>query len=311
MKKIILLLIFIISLKSSAQIDSLAPKKEKRFKVAGNVIRNAFFSVPGDFSEMGHTVTDNWKRTAAYAGGILGLIAVDKYTTGYLHDKIEPAIDYSIPNIEIVKNDIPWISGNNSYITYPIIGLYAGSLLANHEKGQVVAINAFKAMTYSYVISHLFLKTVLARDRPQRNINDDIPAKYPWTKDPWDFGNYHPVYFLSEVDGTAMPSFHATTYFAVAKVFQMEYDNYWIPYGFATAVFLADIKSHNHWVSDLLVAGLVGTIIGKSVVKSSRKQIAKNANTLNKYGYTKFKMERQLVPQISGSSVGLHFVGTF
>ena len=119
------------------------------------------------------------------------------------------------------------------------------------------------------------------------------------------------MYFNSEINGTSFASYHASTYYAIAKVFQMEYNNYWIPYTFATGVFLADIKSHNHWVSDLVVGALVGTIIGRSVVKSSQKLLDKSVPLQNKYGFSRYKMEKQLYPQISSSSVGFHFVGTF
>ena len=311
MKKNLLLFIFLIqSAVSFSQADSLVLKKENRFKVAKSVLANSVLSVPGDFVEMGHNVSSNWKRTAAYAGGILGLIATDKYTTGFLHDTFEPNVDYQLPKIDVLKVGLDWADGNNAYILYPIIGLYAGSFIANDRKGQQTAINAVKAVTYSYVISHLILKTLIARNRPQRSVNDDKPVLDPWTKDQWDFGNFHPVYFPSRADGTAIPSFHATFYFSVAKVFQMEYNNYWIPYTIATGVFMADMKGHNHWVSDLIVGGLVGTIIGRSVVRSSRKQIEKSNNAIG-YNPNKFKMTKQLIPQITTNQVGLHFIGSF
>lgn len=295
----------------SNQVDSLYVKKENRFKVAGNVLKNSILSVPGDFSEMGHTVSSNWKRTAYYTAGIIGLIATDKITTGFLHDYIEPNVNYSLPKIDYLKTNIAGINGNNAYILYPVFGLYAGSLIINNQKGQIAATNAVKAVSYSYVISHLVIKTIFARNRPQRKINDDNPAETPWTKDNWDFGNFHTVYTDSRAYGTAFPSFHATFYYSVAKVFQMEYNNYWIPYTIATGVFLSDIKGHNHWVSDLLVGGLVGTIIGKSIVVSSRKQIEKDKSTALIYNPRKFKMSKQLIPQISSSMVGLHFIGSF
>ncbi|WP_366183559.1 phosphatase PAP2 family protein [Flavobacterium ovatum] len=311
MTKITLFIFLLASMSSFAQVDSLSIQKENRFKVASTVLKNSILTVPGDFTEMGHTLSSNWKRTALYAGGIVGLIATDKITTGYLHDQIEPSIKYSLPKIDILKSGVDWSQGNNAYIIYPILGLYAGSFAANHEKGQVVAVNAIKSITYSFVISHLLLKTITARNRPHRPINGDDPAIAPWTKDNWDFGNFHKPYVSSQTDGTSFPSFHATFYFSVAKVFQMEYNNYWIPYTIATGVFLSDIKTHNHWVSDLLVAGLVGTIIGRSVVNSSRKQIAKNNNTAVIQDPQKFKMTKKLVPQVSSSMIGLHFVGSF
>ncbi len=313
-----ILLILLVSLKVSAQTDSLKPIKDNRFKVAGKAIKNGVLSVPGDFSEMGKSFSNDWTKTAIYAVGIVGLIAVDKYTTSFLKDKIEPTIDYSLPNIDAVKfGDDPthsnWLRGNNAYMTYPLIGLYAGSLIANYSKGQTVAINAFKAMTYSFVISHLILKTVFARNRPNPggNLFSDDPAKLNYTKDNWDFGNFHPIYYGTNEAGTSMPSYHATTYFALAKVIQMEYNNYWIPYTFATVIFMAELKDHNHWVSDLVVGGLIGTIIGRSVVKSSRNQIVKSDSSSNKLGFLNVKMQKQLVPQISRNAIGFHFIGTF
>ncbi|WP_417942116.1 phosphatase PAP2 family protein [Flavobacterium sp. RS13.1] len=296
------------SLKTKKQSDSLKIKKDNRFKVAGSVIADSFLSVPGDFSAMGNTISSDWKRTALYTAGIVGLIAVDKHTTGFLHDKIEPNIDYSLPEI---KSTIPHVIGTDSYIVYPIIGLYAGSLIINNEKGQVVALNAAKSLAYSYVITQIVLKTITSRNRPQRKINDDRQAVAPFTKNQWDFGNYDNIHFGHGGTGTSFPSFHATSYFAVAKVFQMEYDNYWIPYTFVTAVFLSDIKSHEHWVSDLLAGGLIGTIIGRSIVIGSRRQRAKNNFNAFHYDPKKIRMHKQLIPQISNSMVGLHFIGTF
>ncbi len=296
---------------SYSQNDTLTLKKENRFKVAGKVLKDNILSIPQDFVEMGHTFSDDWTRTAIYTGSIVGLIAVDKYTTGYFHDKIEPTVDYSIPNITFIKNDLHWLSGNNAYITYPLIGLYAGSFALNNKKGQIVATNAFKSMAYCFVINHVFLKTIFARNRPQRSLNDSKPAADPWTKDPWDFGNFHPVYLGTHPGGTSFTSTHAAAYYAVAKVIQMEYGNYWIPYTFATAVFLADIKTHNHWVSDLVGGALVGTIIGRAVVLNSRKNREKTDPLKNKYSLKNLKMEKHWIPQFSNSSVGLHFVGTF
>ncbi|MCW2119633.1 phosphatase PAP2 family protein [Flavobacterium sp. 7A] len=291
--------------------DSLSTLKESRFKVASSVIKNGILSIPSDFSQMGHTVSSDWKRTAMYAGGIVGLIAVDKITTGFLHDKIEPNVDYHLPTIGIKESSNPIFQGNDPYITYPIMGLYAGSLILNNKKGQEVAVNAVKSLTYSFVISHLILKTLIPRQRPQRPLNGDEPAVAPWTKNQWDFGNFHRPYLSAVTDGTSFPSFHSTAFFAVAKVFQMEYHNYWIPYTFVSVAFLSDIKGHNHWISDLLVGGLVGTIIGKSIVISSRKQIEKSKNSALNYNPKKFRMTKQLVPQVSSNLIGFHFIGSF
>lgn len=312
MKKALFFIAISISVLSFSQNDTLTDSKDSRLKVAGRVLKNTVLNIPSDFSAMGHTLSDDWKQTAYYTGGLVGLILTDKYTTSWIHDHFEPAVDYSLPNITFIENDLHWMSGNNAYITYPLVGLYAGSIAINNEKGQIVASNAFKSMAYCYLINHIVLKTVFARNRPQRRLNGNQPIKDPWTKDPYDFFNFHPVYLGTNADGTSFPSTHASAYYAVAKVMQMEYDNYWIPYTFATAVFFADFKTHNHWLSDLVAGALVGTVVGRSVVMNSRKKRNLGKNGLyNKYALINLQMEKQWIPQLSSNSVGLHFVGTF
>ena len=92
-----------------------------------------------------------------------------------------------------------------------------------------------------------------------------------FTSNNWDFFNdRNGTYILGHPSGSALPSMHATTYFALAKVIQMEYNNYWIPYGIMSVVFLNRIDGHQHWFSDMVVGGLVGTLIGPL---NSKKQL--------------------------------------
>lgn len=310
----LLLMLSIYSINVNSQVDSLhyeKTQKDNRFKVAGRVITNSIITIPGDFSEMGHSISKNWTTTGLYAAGTLALIASDYHTTVFLQDYIEPAIDYTLPEIDPFTNNPPWLGGEDAYISYPLIALYAGSFIANSEKGQRAAANAFKSMAYSFVISHLFLKSVISRKRPDAKLSGDAPAEYPYTKDHWDFGYYHGVTGGTQQYGTAMPSLHATAYYAVAKVIQMEYDNYWLPYGFVTFVFMANFSDHRHWVSDMLVGGLIGTIIGRSVVLNSRKHIEKTQNEFTGSRSKKIQIKKQLLPQISSKGVGLHFIASF
>lgn len=314
MKNTLLFIAACISLQSFSQLNqsspSLTPKKN-RFKTAVQILEQSILSIPSDFKEMGKSVSEDWKKTAAYAGGMLGLIATDKYTTGFLQDHIESTVDYRVPTYRLFNSNQQWLNDEDLYLTTSLFGLYAGSLMANHEKGQIVATNAIKSLGYSFLISHLVLKSVFARKRPHPELNGDEPLPYSKTRNPWDFGNYHPVYFESNPYGTAFPSFHATAYFAVAKVFQMEYDNYWIPYGLISVLFMSNFKSHKHWVSDMALGGLIGTLIGKSVVKNSRKYRKKNKKKRNQSSAQKVKFQKTIVPQISASSIGFQMIGSF
>jgi len=222
MKPSFLLVLFFFSLQSYSQIDSLhykESKKDNRFKVAARVIKNSIITIPGDLGKMGHSISKDWTTTAIYSAGIIGLISADYQTTKAWQEYVEPAIDYTLPDITIGKNNnLPWLSGEDAYIAYPLIGLYAGSLIANSEKGQRAAANAFKSMMFSFVITHIVLKSLVARQRPDSTLYDDQPAEYPYTQNNWAFGYYHVPTAGTQQYGTAMPSLHATVYYAVAKV---------------------------------------------------------------------------------------------
>lgn len=242
------------------------------FQTAGYVFKTSFNTIPSDFVFLGKEFSDDWKKTGYYAAGILGLVATDKITTKFYHQHIEPNIDYSLPNItpNFMRNSKNvWINGENSYLTYPIIGIYFGSLFTNSEKGQFAAANSLKAIAYATIITQLSLKTILGRNRPNRPIGGEDTGVF--TNNNWDFFNSRDGYLYGSPKGTSMPSMHATGYFALAKVMQMEFDNYWIPYGIMAVTFLSDIKSHEHWISDMVVGGILGTLIGRSIVRSSWK----------------------------------------
>jgi len=276
------------------------------FKTSGNVIKNSVLSIPDDFKFMGKEISNDWKKTGYYIGGIVGLIAVDKITTNFLHNNLEPYLNYDLPNISFVNSSSShkWLVGDNAYMSYPIIGNYVFSFFSNSERGQYASINALKAIQYSTIITQLGLKTVFGRNRPHRPLSS--PATAPWTNDNWDFFNKRKEYLFSSAEASAFPSLHTTAYFAIAKVFQMEYDNYWIPYGFMSVIYLSEMKKHNHWVSDLVVGGIVGTLIGKSIVLSSWKR-----RNINGQIQKEKSISFNIVPQYSSEFTGLHIVGTF
>ena len=282
-------------------------KKKNLFQTASQVIKTSFKTVPSDFVFLGKEFSNDWKKTGYYAAGILGLIATDKITTKAYHKYVEPNIDYSLPTITpdfLRSSKNVWINGENSYLTYPIIGLYFGSLFANKEKGQFAAINSFKAIAYSTLITQFTLKTILGRNRPNRPLGSE-PANVPFTNNNWDFFNSRDGYLYGSSRGTGLPSMHATGYFALAKVIQMEFDNYWIPYGIMGITFLSDIKNHEHWVSDMIVGGILGTLIGRSIVRSSWK-----ARGLLEPRKQK-KISFNYIPRFSPEFTGIRIVGTF
>jgi len=298
-----LLLFFSLSISSQNQ-----PIKKNLFQTAGSVIKTSFTTIPSDFVFLGKEVSNDWKKTGYYAAGILGLIATDKITTKAWKNYVEPNIDYQLPNItpNFLKNSKnAWISGQNSYLTYPIIGLYVGSLFTNKEKGQFVAINSFKAIAYSTLITQVALKTIFGRNRPINLLNSGVSPDGSSKNNNWDFFNSRKGLIFGHPAGTSLPSMHVTTFFALAKVIQMEYDNYWIPYGIMAVVFASDIDGHQHWFSDMVAGAIVGTLIGRSITKSSWKARGLLDRTKPK------KISFNYTPRFSPKFTGLRVVGTF
>ena len=254
--------------------DSLT-KQRNHLQTFGHVVKTSFNTIPSDFVHLGKEFSNDWKKTGYYAAGILGLIATDKITTKFYQDHVESNIDYRLPNLTphfLRGSRNVWINNTeNAYLTYPIIGIYIGSLITNNEKGQFVGANAFKAIAYSTLITQVTLKSIFGRNRPESPLNTTTKGD-PFTNDNWDFFNgREQTIIFQHPRGTSFPSMHVTAYFALAKVLQMEYDNYWIPYGLMSVVFFSNVKAHQHWVSDMVVGGIVGTLIGRSIVRSSWK----------------------------------------
>lgn len=279
--------------------------KQNRFKTAAKVWETLVLSTPRDFVEMGHTLKKDWKSNLAYVAGVSLVVLADKPITKWYQDKLEKTIDYTLPALPGSKGN-QFFRGNDAYLNYSIIALYGGSLATNYKTGQRAALNSLKALGYSYLLVHVGLKAAFARQRPDPTLSDGIPPRAPLTTDPHEFFHFRKLNFNTGPDGTSFPSFHATAYYAVAKVMAMEFDNYWIPYGLVTFVFFADLDAHKHWVGDMVAGGLLGTLIGKGIVTSSRyfekKRQQNQANSLYK---KKFKANYSLLPEISNRMTGL------
>lgn len=71
--------------------------------------------------------------------------------------------------------------------------------------------------------------------------------------------------------GDSFPSGHAATSFAVATIFGYEYrDRIAVPitaYALATAISASRLSAQRHWVSDIVVGGSTGFLIGRYVYK--------------------------------------------
>ena len=241
------------------------------------IIKNTVLTVDDDLKGL---INRPLKNDKLILNGVklFSLIATDYETTRFFQNNIEPldvyirdAISFPslYPNVPVLGR---WGGGVDGYMYTGVTAMYAAGLLTGNEKMQEAGALTVKAVVESYVVSHIVLKTLVARHRPARLLGDysqsDRDSQYPFVHSPLDFFNFHVPYLHSDAYGTGFPSYHATMFFAFASVNSKVFDNSWVPYALAGTALLYDIRGHNHWVSELVAGAVIGEFIGKVVYQN-------------------------------------------
>jgi membrane-associated phospholipid phosphatase len=98
----------------------------------------------------------------------------------------------------------------------------------------------------------------------------------------------------------SFPSGHTTEAFAVAAVLAARADGWVVPvvsYTLATCVAYARVHDRGHWASDAIAGGLVGTLIGRTVVRRHQREETQQEVPAPTYGFS-------IAPVISPGTVG-------
>lgn len=268
---------------------------EARFEKASRVFVDSMSGIGAELGDIASFPFRDPGTFAVFAVGVGALMLVDEPTTkAYQKTFIPVGERFNLPELVEIDN----LTIDAQYLALGVAGTYAYGLAANDERAQVAALLATKAVAYSYLTSHLVLKTAFGRLRPVSDL--DEPSKDRggiFSSDPYDFFNSTGVHFDTEPYATAMPSFHFTMYFSTARVYSGVYDNYLIPYGLAAALALQSADGHNHWVSDMVAGALIGTGIGNVI--------------LNNYEERRDGINISFTPIASSKGAGLGFQMTF
>jgi len=159
-------------------------------------------------------------------------------------------------------------------------GFYVAGTLTDDEKAVQVAQDGLAASLIASGIVTPALKLASGRSRPRD-----------------DRGIYH---FRPFSDGnSSFPSGHTTEAFALAAVVANHYDETWVSYtsySIAGLVGLARTYHHAHFASDVLAGAMIGMLVGKTVVAR---------NTDLRSG------KLVLLPEVSGSLIGIRIAGSF
>ena len=117
------------------------------------------------------------------------------------------------------------------------------------------SVRVVEALVYTKVVTGL-AKSVLNRSRP-------FVGSGPLTADPGAFSSDH--------GKLSMPSGHTARAFAVASVLAHRAGRWYVSvpvYGVAASVGMERVRSGDHWLTDVMVGGALGYLIGRSVAAS-------------------------------------------
>lgn len=131
-------------------------------------------------------------------------------------------------------------------------GMYLGAYVTHNEKLKRIAILGSESVIISSAIV-MTIKILVGRNRPYKG-NGAFAYSGPSISD----ANH------------SFPSGHTSTAFSIASCIAEEYENTLIDilaYGVATTVGLCRIYKDEHWSSDVFVGALIGTFVGKTLVR--------------------------------------------
>ena len=129
------------------------------------------------------------------------------------------------------------------------VGTYVAGIAFKNPEVRATGIDTMVAMGLAQLLLTIPLKVAVGRSRPSAEMG------------PHDF---HPFN-----GGESFPSGHTTQAFALASVIAEHADLAWVScvsYGLAGLVGVARVEQRQHFLSDVVAGGLIGTFMGKAVV---------------------------------------------
>lgn len=218
-----------------------------------------------------------WKDMGWTALGVLGVMAVLDRPVQDAMRRIAPDDDPLTPNDNRFLFEMERFG--REYSLGLLGGFYVVGALSDNETAVAVAQDGLTATILASGIITTATKIVVGRARPR----DDLG-----TTEFNPLGGDH-----------SFPSGHTSHAFAIASVIANHYDETWITYssyGVASLVGLARSYHGGHFASDILAGGIIGTMVGKSVVEYNKPM---RANKM------------VLIPEVAPGTVGIRMVSSF
>ena len=128
-------------------------------------------------------------------------------------------------------------------------GIYIAGVAFKDPEVRATGIDIMATMGIAQLLIVLPLKGLVGRDRPDQGTGTHT---------------FNPLH-----GGQSFPSSHTTQAFALAAVIAEHADRPWVSvvsYGLASLVGLSRVEQRQHFMSDVVAGGLIGTFVGKAVV---------------------------------------------
>jgi membrane-associated phospholipid phosphatase len=162
----------------------------------------------------------------------------------------------------------PVITRMGTYGAWGTAAVFLGvGLIGGDKKSTETAVLATSAMLQSGILV-TFLKGIFGRQRPFWADGVDHwsgPVGFFKTFGSGQSGRYD-----------SFPGGHSVTAFSLATVLAMQYrKSVWVPivaYSVAAGIGLSRVTENKHWLSDVLVGGVIGHVIGRLVVRNHRSR---------------------------------------
>lgn len=146
------------------------------------------------------------------------------------------------------------------YATAGMFGLmYGFGKVFNNDK----MVETTRLMGHSLIITGIYttaLKVLIGRARPYMKSGPHA---------------YRPFNFKFDAHYMSMPSGHTSSAFALVTVLAKQYNSWYVKvpaYTFASCVAMQRMNADKHWVSDLIIGGTLGYLIGSAVVARHNKK---------------------------------------
>jgi len=240
------------------------------------VVVEAVRSVPMELADIALYPLNHPRAFLTGAALVGGLILVDKPVTKGYQDHVEtPLSGFHLPDAPRAVTRLG-PAGADAWLALGVGATSLGGLAFDDPRLEAAGLGSLRAATYSVLVTQVVLKSLSGRMRPLPSLSAGVPDA-TYTDNPYDFFNHRVPTARSDAVGSSFPSFHFTLYFAIARVYARTYDNNLWPYALATVGLASNIRSHHHWVSDMVGGALVGTAIGDSIELGPKDRAGRRA----------------------------------